>query len=239
MAIAYDNVSPDTVGSAVTSVTSSAWSIAAGADRILVGFLASVDASPAAHSGMKWGGAGGTALTQVGSTYSAGLYTRLSAWRLIAPTAASQTLYGNVAASQGYLAAAGLSYSGVDQTTPTGTTATNSGSVTNSFGFDATVTIATAVNDVVLACFVIVDGNGSTPLMTPNGTPASTGRYDNESAIYSIQAQEVVATGTSTTVSCNIAPTASNITGDWGAFALILNPVAGAFKPRMTLLGAG
>lgn len=230
MAIAYDNVSPDTATQvAGTSLTSAAWTIA-GSDRLLFGFIGTAaGGGGAAHSGMKWGGSGGTALTQIGSTLTVGSPGRLSAWRLIAPTAASQTLYGNWAASQDESCIGGVSYTGVDQTTPVGTPATNTGSFAGVTSGNATVNVTTVSGDLVVACFWVVAQSAADPQMTPNGTPTPTGRYECEGAqltYEALQVQEVVATGTTTTVSCQYSSGAA-FSGDWGVIAFVVNAAAG------------
>ena len=237
MAISFDAVSPDTSSNAVVAnITSSAFTVA-GANRLLIGAMGAGAGTVAAHNAMKWGGSGGTALTQVGTSLNIGANARLSAWRLIAPTAASQTLYGEFAATQDEVAIGGTSYTGVDQTTPLGTAVTNTGTFSGSSGFNATITVTTVVGDVVWAVFWVLDGNGNSPLMTPNGTPSGTGRYEIEGAqltFEAMQIQEVVATGTSTVVSCAVAPTSGTMTGDWGGIAFVVNSASGAPPPAIS-----
>jgi len=223
MAIAYDN-SNGIQSSSVTSATTSSWTIASGSNTCLFGFSVTADASPTTHSGMEWQGSGGTALTQIGSTYSAGAVIRMSAWRLLAPTATTNTLYGNWAASQTIGSVGGASYSGVNQSSPTGTLTTNTGTVSNNFGFNATVDVTTTAGDIVIACVFIFDNNGSTPILTANN---GTLRWKNEASINSMGIQEVTAVGATTTVSCAIAPTSSNISGDWGMIAFVINAASG------------
>lgn len=231
MAIAFDNVSPDTSSAGnVSSLTSGNWTIS-GSDRCLFGFIGTgTGGSATTHSGMKWGGSGGTALTQIGSTVNAGSPGRLSAWRLTAPAAASQALYGNWAAAQDESAIGGVSYTGVDQAAPVGAPATNTGSILGAANGNMTVTIATAVGDVVLAAFWVVCFSAADPQLTPGGTPAGTGRYEVEGASLSyeaMQVQEVVATGTSTTVTCGFSSGAA-FSGEWAAIAFVVNPSSAA-----------
>lgn len=230
MAIAYDNVCTDTFSIAgVANLTSATFAIA-GSDRCLFGFSHTSAGTPATHSGMKWQGSGGTALTQIGSTLSVGSFNRISAWQLIAPTAATDAIYGNWSASQDECSICGIDYTGVNQTTPAGTPVTNTGTWTGAGSTDMTVAITTAVGDVVLAIFCAFDGNGNSPLLTPNGTPAGTGRYEVEGTqmtFESVQVQEVVATGTTTTVSCAVQTTSGNASGDWGVIAFVVNAASG------------
>ena len=232
MAIAYDAAAPGTITqSAASNLTSSTFTVGSGSDRALFGFILTVDGTPAAHSSFKWRGSGGTSATQIGSSFNVGSYGRISAWSLVAPTSATDTIYGSWAASQLYSGIGAAAYTGVNQSTPAGSLATNSGSVSNDFGFNATAVVSTTSGDVILAFTYIADGNGSTPLMTPGGTPLGTGRAESENSIISYCIQEVVATGASTTVTCGIAPTSSNMTGDWGMVAFVVQSAAAGTTP--------
>ena len=240
MAIAYDVAAPGTVTqSAASNLTSSTFTVGSGSNRALFGFIVTIDGTPASHSSLKWRGSGGTAATQIGSSFNVGSFGRISAWSLVAPTSATDTIYGSWAASQLYSGIGAAAYTGVNQGTPAGSLSTNSGSVSNNFGFNATVVVSTAPGDVVLAFTYIADGNGSKPLMTPGGTPLGTNRAESENSIVSYCIQEVVATGASTTVTCGIAPTSSNITGDWGMVAFVIGAQSSGFVPRSMLLGVG
>lgn len=231
MTIAFDAVSADTFSAAnVASLTSAAFTIA-GSDRALLAAMIAGAGSLAAHSAMKWGGSTGTDLTQVGTTLNVGSFGRMSAWRLTAPAAASQTLYGAYAANQDETAIGGTSYTGVDQTTPIGTPVTNVGTAAGSGAVNMTVNVTTTVGDLVWAVFYALDQNGNSPLLTPNGTPAATGRYEVEGAqltYEAMQIQEVVATGTTTTVSCSIQPTSGSMNADWGVIAFVVNAATAA-----------
>lgn len=103
--------------------------------------------TPANVSAVKWGGSGGTDLTQRGSTLNIGLFGKASQWSLVAPTAASQTLYASWPSNQDETGLGGVSYTGVDQTTPHGTQAT----ATNELAPTVNVTSAAGelVSDVV------------------------------------------------------------------------------------------
>ncbi|MDX2059939.1 MAG: hypothetical protein SFV24_19170 [Gemmatimonadales bacterium] len=233
MAIAFDAVSPDTFSNAnVSSLTTGAWTIA-GANRLLLAAMASGAGTPQNPSSCNWQGSGGTALTQIGSTLNIGANGKLSVFRLIAPTAAADTLYGAWGAAQDETILGGVSYTGVDQTTPVGTPVTNTGTLTGGGG-DMTVNVPTAVGDLVVAVFFLLDFNGNNPLLTPNGTPAATGRYDvegSELGFEALQIQEVVATGTTTTVSCAAAPTSGSLSAEWGVIAFVVNAATGGGSP--------
>lgn len=230
MAVALDAVSPDTSSAGnVSNLTTGSWTIA-GANRLLLGFIGTGTGGTATtHSGMNWGGSGGTALTQIGSTVNAGTQGRLSAWRLTAPAAASQTLYGSWAATQDESAIGGVSLTGVDQTAPVGTSASNSGSILGQATGNMTVTVATTAGDAVMAVFWLVASSAANPDLTPNGTPTPTGLYEVETTALQyegMQVQMAVATGTSTTMSCGFSSGAA-FSGEWAAIAFIVNATAG------------
>lgn len=230
MAIAYDSVSPDTSTAAgASTLTSGAFTIA-GSDRLLLGFMAAAASSGrATHSEMRRGNSGGTLLTQIGSTLDVGTGGRLSTWRLIAPAAASDTIYGLLSDSDDEVAIGGVSYTGVDQTTPVGTPVTNTGTIVGSASGNMTVAVTTVSGDVVVAAFWVVATTAANPDLTPNGTPTPTGRYDIETTqlgFEALQVQEVVATGTSTTVSCQYS-SGGAFSGDWGVIAFVVNAAAG------------
>ena len=147
MAIAFDNAN-SVKGTAVANLTTGAWTIA-GSDRVLIAGMGWSDGTPATYTSIKWGGSGGTALTQIGSTLASGSFHRVAVARLIAPTAASQTLYGEVSAAQGEFCLGGVSFTGVHQTTPVGTEATATGSGTGTT-FTATVDVSSAADEVVI-----------------------------------------------------------------------------------------
>jgi hypothetical protein len=147
MAIAFDNAN-SVQGAAVANLTTGAWTIA-GSDRLLVAGMSWGDSTPTTYSAIKWGGSGGVTVTQEGSTLSAGSFHRVALARLIAPVAASQTLYGEVGASQNEICLGGVSFTGVDQATPLGTAATATGSGASNT-FTTTVNVSSAAGEVVI-----------------------------------------------------------------------------------------
>ena len=126
MAIAFD-AAIDVAGSSVSSVTSANMTVA-GSDRCLVGSMVWADAFVADYnwSAFKWGGSGGTSLTEFGSAsfYS---FWGIVTGRLIAPSASTTTLYGAITGTVTRLCIGAANYTGVDQTTPLGTAANASG----------------------------------------------------------------------------------------------------------------
>lgn len=107
--------------------------------------------TPVDPTSMKWGGSGGTALTKRGSTINVGANVKVSQYSLVAPATGSNTLYGEWPSNQDETAIGGASYTGVDQTTPHGTQATNTGNGVTPQTITVNVTSATGemVSDVV------------------------------------------------------------------------------------------
>lgn len=114
---------PDLTTAAVTTTGTNKVFIGASAAG---GFGGSVDTTA-----MRYGGAGGTLLTQIGSDQAVGglALLLLSAWQKENPAASSQTGYAAFASATTQASAiVGACYEGVDQATPVGTPQTNTGS---------------------------------------------------------------------------------------------------------------
>ena len=148
MALAYDNSASASLSSGASSITSASWAIA-GSDRILIASAYSGAGTPAQATGMKWGGSGGVALTEIGTGVTANTYFTGSAWKLIAPAAASQTLYGSWGSTQDELAIGGISLTGADQTTGVRTGGSASAAA-QAWSPTATVNVTTVADDVVV-----------------------------------------------------------------------------------------
>jgi hypothetical protein len=227
MAITYDSVTPDTESSAgTTTLTSGSWTIA-GSDRLLLGIIATGDVSAATHSGMDHPAAGG-ALTSV-SNLAISTHARLSLLRLIAPAAASNTTKGDWGSSQGEACIGGVSYAGVDQTTPLGTPVTNTGTINTTTAFSASVDITTVVGDLVFAVAFYHEGaEARNPAVAPAG--GATGRYEIEGTQIggwgAMQCIELIASGTTTTMQADFSASL-NMNGAWGIIAVVVNAAGG------------
>jgi hypothetical protein len=228
MTVAFDSVTPDTESSAgTTTLTSGSWTIA-GSDRLLLGVIATGDVTAATHSGMDHPAAGG-ALASV-SNLAIGTHARLSLWRLIAPAAAANTTKGTWGSSQGEAAIGGVSYTGVDQATPLGTPVTNTGTVTSSTAFSASVNVTTVVGDLVFAVVFFHD-TASQVNVAVAVAGGATGRYDIEGTqiggFGALQCMELVATSTTTTMQADFSA-ATNMQGHWGIIAaVVINAASG------------
>lgn len=218
---AYDNSINAWSASNVASLTSAAFAVS-GANRFMVGFIASGAGSPADPSGMKWGGSGGTGLTKQGATLSFGTYFKLSCYTLLAPAAQTSTLYGNWPSNQDETIIGCVSATGVDQAASLGTIGTGTGT-----NLSPSVNVTTAVDDFVVDCVWAGDTGGFGRTLTAGANQIS--RQEVEGAnptIYEAFGMSTeVATGTTTTMSWALSGTGS-IDG-WGIFAVPLKPAAG------------
>lgn len=230
MSADFNVASPDTAsGSSVTELTTGAYT-PGGSDRLLIGVMATGDVSAATHTGMDHPAAGG-ALTAVGSAVALGTHGRSSVWRLISPAASSATTKGVWGSSQGESAIGGIAYSGVDQTTPIklSSIVTNTGTVTATTAFTATVNVATVAGEKV---FAFAFFHETSAMVNPGATEGAgcTPVYDIEGTqmggFGACMAVERTASGTSTTMSVDFSA-AVNMNGHWSIHAFVINAAAG------------
>lgn len=165
MALAYDNGVTVSSASNVSSLTSASWTIS-GSNTYLAAQIGSGAGTPVAPNACKWGGSGGTALTQVGSTQTFNTYFKHSVWELVGATAQSSTMYCSWPSNQDETALLAVSYTGVDQTTPKGTVATNQAETSAS----PTVTVTSVSGDVVVGFCYFANSNGGVTSLTSSQT---------------------------------------------------------------------
>src|SRR5690348_8551656 len=89
----------------------------AGSNRVLYVFVATGAGSPTAPTAVKWGGSGGTSLTQIGTTLTVSAFGRFTVWRLIAPTAQTSTVHVTWSGNQDERLMIAVSVKDADQTT--------------------------------------------------------------------------------------------------------------------------
>lgn len=140
MAITVDATSTATSGSAETGNTTLTWSHTNAGDFMRVGVSWRSDAGQTV-SGITYNG---VALTQIGTAAVNGS-TSAGHWRLIAPASGAHNVVVTLSADTAALMAGATTYSGVDQTTPTGTSNTATGNSTT-----PTVDIASVSGDIVV-----------------------------------------------------------------------------------------
>ncbi len=201
--------------SGVSSLTSGNMAVS-GSDKLLMGFIASGDGSPVDPSGIKWGGSGGTGLTKRGSTLGIGPYGKLSLYTLVAPSDQTSTVYYYWPSAQGETAGGAISLTGVNQSTPLGTIATNTGTDVTT---QPNATVASAVNDlVVAACWMVNPAGGSMTIASNGGTT----RYDVLVGDYEyLIIQSKVATSTSTAMNFTVTTYSGNTSGlSWGVIGV-------------------
>ncbi len=216
----------------VASLTSASWTIA-GSNRYLVASANSAAGTTVDPTAVRWGGSGGTAMSKQGAslTYNSAI-RRMSCWTLLAPTAQSSTLYCLWPSNQDNTALMGVSATGVNQSTPTGT-------IASATGASQTPTVnATTVADDFVIDMVGYWSDGTTPLLTVGA--GQTSRLEIEGSPFLDDAWGMsteTATGTSTTMSWS---GSGAFAPQWGIYAVPLKPVAGATAtPMRSLMGVG
>jgi hypothetical protein len=142
VAVAHDTSNTRTLA----AVTTISWShTASGSNRLATAGFGAGGASIPAITAATYGGA---AMTQSGTLSDGSAGVRVSIYHYIAPATSSQTIQFDFSTAA-YGCAGSVSFTGVDQTTPTGTAATNTAAGTTS----VTVTAGgVAADDMVLDC---------------------------------------------------------------------------------------
>lgn len=195
-----------------------------GSNRVLYVLAGSGASSPSDVSAVKWGGSGGTSLTQLGTTATVATNMKVSLWRLIAPTAQTSTVHATWSGTDDERWLVCVAVQDADQTTPNGTVATATG------GSDLIPTVnATSVSgDLVLDFMSWLDLSGSSKTCSvgagqtslQNIGAAAISPYEGAGASWE------TAAGTSTTMSWSVSATGIGLV-NWYTFALAVNGVAG------------
>jgi hypothetical protein len=224
MAIAFDNTG-EAFAAGVASVESPSWAIA-GSDRHLVVGVTSVDSTVLTPTAVKRGGSGGTNLTQNGSpiSFNASNQYRGSVWELVAPNAASETIYASWSGSQIQVLIEGCSFTGVNQTTPTRTRSTNTANDEGDPG-PALVTASNTVNGDLVVDFLAAGQvtGGANPSLTVGGGQISRAEIDaGDLDLLAGGMSTEAATGSSVAMSWNVDTTVA--VHDYAIFALPLIP---------------
>jgi hypothetical protein len=237
MGVAYDSVSPDTsTGAGATTLTTGAWTVS-GTERCIIGFIFTNGGTGSTHTNFDHPAAGG-AFTQIGSQFNVDANKRFSMWRLVEPPTGSNTSKGTWGNTQDECCIGAVSYTGVHQSAPVGSPVTASGTTPGTTA-TATVDITTVVGETVFAvAFVTNSFTSSNIAATPAG--GSQGRYDVEGSgsmggFAAVQAIELVATGTTTTMSVDFA-TLPGTGGFWGIMAVVVKE-APTFAASTRMIG--
>jgi hypothetical protein len=149
----------------VASGTTATWAhtVGSGTNRALFVDVGFTPGSGATVSSVTYGGVALTLVSAIGSGITGG-DRRIERWRLLAPAAGTANIIATVSGTT-TISATGLSLTGVNQTTPTGTSVTVSGTGTSSGSLAPTVPTA----DLVLSSLMI----RSTTAPTPTGATTS------------------------------------------------------------------
>jgi hypothetical protein len=155
--VVYDN-SNHVEGGAVTTLTTSSFTITSSASRAALLGLIAFSAGSSSGFTSTCGTVSGALVTSTDVTSGAGLRTLIH--RVIAPASGSQTGSMSWTTAVGGCSLGVMTASAVDQSTPT-----NNGNTANSSGTTATITITTAVGDLTFAI-----GNPTSALSAPTQT---------------------------------------------------------------------
>lgn len=201
-----------------TSTLETAAFTVGGSNRVLYVLAGSGAGTPVDASAVRWGGSGGTALTQISTTLNLGVNAKMSLWRLIAPATGSNTVHASWGSNQDERWLIAVQVQDADQTTPNGTVATATGT-------DAAPTAAAASvsGDLVLDFMSWLDLGGRNLTVTDD-VPDSLQELEAGaiSAYEGAGASRETASGTSTTCSWTLSASTGG-DGGWGIFALAIN----------------
>lgn len=228
MPAVYDN-SVEVFNNVASTTLESASFAVGGSNRVLYVFVATGAVTPVDPSAVKWGGSGGTSLTQIGTTIDHHANGKFSLWRLIAPAAQTATVHVTWPSSQDERYFIAYSAKDADQTTPNNTVAQATGNST------APSVAATSVSgDLAISGMTFLDTGGNADTIST----ADTSRQEIEGTdlvFEGMGVSEATAAGASTTMTWTLAHARP-----WGIFALAINgAAAGGYTPRATLLGVG
>lgn len=234
MAIAFD-ASISAQASAASSITSAAFTIS-GSDRFAGVNCSGSSGVPAAPSAIKIGGSGGTACDLDSNNGTFGTYGFIGVGTLIAPPTGSQTAYASFGSAQDEIGICAVNYTGVDQATPKGTVAINSGTGTSDTA-TATVNVSTTSGDVVVD---FVAGYHQAPDTATILVGANQNSREEEESIDGYTAvgiSDETATGATTTMSWGFTFGSSSVYA-WATRAFKLNAATGGgADPEGRLIG--
>jgi hypothetical protein len=231
MTIAYDIHGSTWSTGNVASLTTSSFTIG-GSDRYLVAGVCSGAGTPVNPTEARWGGSGGTLMTKESTTLDVGATFKTSMYRLLAPTAQTSTLYCLWPSNQDETALGGISFTGVDQTTPVRSSASATGTGS------PTVNVTTVADDMVVDVMWAGEATGTSTTLAVGGSQTS--RIEIEGTdlggFEALGMSHETATGTSVTMSWTITDATTN---NWGIRALPLIPAAAAGGGARTSQFAG
>lgn len=213
MAALIDNSTKAAASGAASSLESGSFTVA-GDNRVLYVAVCSGAGTAVDPTGCKWGGSGGTAMTQIGTTITLSTFNKISLYRLIAPTAQTSTVYATWGSNQDERWMFVVSVKDTDQTTPNNTVAQANGASTG-----PTVAATSVSGDLVLD--FLAGGEQSTNTVTNDASQTLLQEYEGSTAYCVGGCSHETATGTSTTMSWALGTSCP-----WGIFALAINGAA-------------
>jgi hypothetical protein len=195
-----------------------------GSNRVLYALVMASAGTPLVPDQVKWQGSGGTALTQVSTTMDlpsgGGAFWKVSLWRLIAPTAATDTVYVHFASTIDEIGVIAVSFKDADQTTPNGTIVVNQGTGNG----NVTATASGTSGDIVAGFMAFGDQNGNS--LTISTTQTSLQEIEGATLQYEgLGANWTTSSGTTQAMTWTVSGTPA--TGGWGEYAFYVN-AAGA-----------
>lgn len=219
-AAAYDSSGEGFSNSADTTLSTGSFTVS-GSNRYLLACTGTGAGTPVAPSAVKWGGSGGTSMTQKGSTLDVGSFGKWSCWDLVAPTAQTSTVHVTWGSAQDERWVCAMSFTGVDQSTPTRTvaSATGTGGVPT---FTPTVNATSVSGDLVVDAMAFLNSNSDSATVAPNGSQTSRQEVEGADLVYEgMGCSTLTASGVSTTMAWTVSGTTGG-TQNWGTFAMAL-----------------
>lgn len=186
-----------------------------GSNRVLWVWAVASSATPADPTEVRWQGSGGTLLTKIGSGVVYGTFGTISLWELKNPTATTNTVYASWAAAHDTRILYAAAVQDVDQTTPKGTVATNTGIAT-----DPTLAVTSTSGQLVLDGTAVIDFLGRSITHTQGA-----GQTKLEGLVADISDSEAgsseAASGTTTTMSWTLSVTDASVS--WASMGFAVN----------------
>jgi len=215
MAIAYVDGNVGSTAAGANNVSTANIAVS-GSDLLLLGHACSGDYTGLAPSAVKWGGSGGTGLSKV-ADQSIATNFNATLWQLKAPTVQTSTAYSLWPSNLGELGLIGVAYSGVDQTTPTGTVAVATGTGTTA----PSVNVSSVAGDIVVGFCYVGSGGGGITSLTSGQTERKKIVTLGGAGYEAMSASETTASGTTTTMSWTASKSVS-----WVAIGVALKAAA-------------
>lgn len=191
---------------------------------------------PAEINEARYGGSGGTVLTQLGADVTFN-ETSASAWFIAPGPSGSTTGWAATSASNADIGVGALAFSGADQTTPFGSLQSNSGRITTTSG-RASITVTGVSSGDMVAGVVIFDDNAAatTSISAVSGTDLRASAIDGYPQT-SVAAVTGVAAGSTVTLEVDVATGTADFI-DWIFLAAPVNEAAGGVTGALAYTNA-